>query len=87
MPGWIGGEAISEFKVKLAHLCYRRELPPALMGLALADYLFSSFKGYYAQNHSRDYESTYFMFDVLNNSHLNRLLQNLKKEGVLRLNQ
>lgn len=83
--GWVSGEMVDEFKIKLGWLLYKKKIPPYLLGQVLYSYLNTTARRVLSQNHYRDYSSAYFVFEIFNNAHLNRILKNLQKEGYLRL--
>jgi hypothetical protein len=83
--GWLSGSMIDEFKLKLAYHMYKKKIPPPLLGQLLYMYLNKTGRRFLRQNHVHDYPITYFVFDIFNTSHLNRLIKQLKKEGYLKL--
>jgi hypothetical protein len=83
--GWIGGEMINEFKVKVAYHAYRKKISSHLSGQVLYQFLFKTCRQFYSQNHARDYYSTYFVFDIFNSSYLNKTIKRLNQRGYLRL--
>jgi hypothetical protein len=83
--GWLSGSMIDEFKIKLAYHMYKKQIPAPLLGQFLYMYLNKTGRRFLRQNHIHDYPITYFVFDILNTSHLNRLIKQLKKEGYLKL--
>jgi hypothetical protein len=83
--GWLSGSMIDEFKIKLAYHMYKKQIPPPLLGQFLYMYLNNTGRRFLRQNHINDYPITYFVFDIFNTSHLNRLIKQLKKEGYLKL--
>lgn len=83
--GWLSGSMIDEFKIKLAYHMYKKKIPPPLLGQFLYMYLNKTGRRFLRQNHIHDYPITYFVFDIFNTSHLNRLIKQLKKEGYLKL--
>lgn len=83
--GWTGGEMINEFKVKVAYHAHRKGIPPYLLGEFLYQYLDRTTRRYYSQNYKKDYFSTYFIFDIFNNSYLNKILKKAKEKGYLRI--
>lgn len=83
--GWLSGSMIDEFKIKLAYHMYKKQIPPPLLGQLLYMYLNKTGRRFLRQNHIHDYPITYFVFDIFNTSHLNRLIKQLKKEGYLKL--
>ncbi len=82
---WVGGEIINEFKIKTAYHAYKKLLPPKLMGEFLVQYLYNVCRKYFSQNYIKDYYSTYFIFDIMNNSHLMKIVQKLQEKGEVRL--
>lgn len=83
--GWLSGSMIDEFKIKLAYHMYKKQIPAPLLGQFLYMYLNKTGRRFLRQNHIHDYPITYFVFDIFNTSHLNRLIKQLKKEGYLKL--
>jgi hypothetical protein len=83
--GWVSGERIREFKIKTAYLAHKNNFPSSLLGQFIFDYFHSVLKPIYAQNHEKDYVSTYFVIDIMNISHLKNTLKKMLKEGALRL--
>ncbi len=84
-PGWVSGEMLDEFKVKLAWHLYRKEIPVSLLGEILYLYFNKTAPRFLSQNHPKDYISTYFIFEIFNDAHLRRIVKNLQKEGHLKL--
>ena len=82
---WTGGEMINEFKIKAAYHSHKKMYPPRLMGQFLYHYLYNVCRKYFSQNYIKDYFSTYFIFDILNNSHLTKILKKLQQKGQVRL--
>jgi hypothetical protein len=83
--GWVSGEMIDEFKVRMGWYFYKKHMPPFLLGHVLYEYFNSTAPRFLSQNHPNDYFSTYFIFEIFNDSHFNCLLKNLQKEGHLKL--
>lgn len=83
--GWVSGERIREFKIKTAYLAHKNNIPSPLLGQLIFDYFLSVLKPIYAQNHEKDYASTYFVIDIMNIAHLKNTLKKMLKEGALRL--
>ncbi len=83
--GWVSGEMIEEFKIKLHWHLYKRNVPPILLGQVLHTFLRRTASKFFSQNHANDYVSTYFMFKIFNNSHLRGVIKRLQKEGYLKL--
>lgn len=83
--GWTGGEMINEFKVKVGYHAHKRGIPPYLLGEFLYQYLDRTSRRYYSQNYNKDYFSTYFIFDIFNNSYLNRIIKRSQEKGYLRI--
>jgi len=83
--GWVSGEMVDEFKIKLSWLLHKKKIPAYLLGQVLYSYLNTTLPRVLSQNHYRDYSSAYFVFEIFNNAHLNGILKNLQKEGSLRL--
>lgn len=84
-PGWVSGEMVDEFKVKLAWDLYRKRIPSYLLGQVLYRYFNKAAPWFLNQNHIHDYYSTYFLFEVFNPTQLKYIVKNLQKEGHLRL--
>lgn len=82
---WTGGEMINEFKIKAAYHSHKKMFPPRLLGEFLYHYLYNVCRKYFSQNYLKDYFSTYFIFDILNNSHLTKILKKLQEKGLVRL--
>ena len=83
--GWLSGSMIDEFKIKMAYHMHKKQIPSPLLGQFLYMYLSNTGRRFLRQNHIHDYPITYFVFDIFNTSHLNRLIKELKKEGYLKL--
>jgi hypothetical protein len=83
--GWLRGEMINEFKIKLNWHMKRKKISSDLMGLVLCSYFKDTVSRYLNQNHEKDYYTTYFMFQIFNNSHLNKIIKKFKKDGSLKL--
>ncbi len=83
--GWTGGEMVDEFMVKLAWLLHKKKIPPSLMGHIIYTYLVKTVPRILSQNHSNDHFSTYFVFNVFNNAHVNKILKDMQKKGYLKL--
>lgn len=83
--GWVSGEMVEEFKIKLGWHLYKGGIPSFLLGRVLYSYLNNAAPHFLSQNHSNDYFATYFIFDIFNDSHLNHIIKNLQKEGYLKL--
>jgi hypothetical protein len=83
--GWLSGSMIDEFKIKMAYHMHKKQIPSPLLGQFLYMYLSNTGRRFLRQNHIHDYPITYFVFDIINTSHLNRLIKELEKEGYLKL--
>ena len=83
--GWPSGELIDEYKIKTAYLAKKNDLPTCLLGQFVFDYINTVCKSVYAQNHVKDYSSTFFVFDIMNSAHLKNTVKKLQKKGYLRL--
>ena len=83
--GWVSGEMVNEFKIKLSWLLYKKQVPSFLLGHILYLYFNEAAPRFLSQNHPNDYFSTYSIFEIFNGSHLRHILKNLKKEGHLKL--
>ncbi len=83
--GWFSGEAISEYKIKAAYLAFKNDYSTSLIGQFVFDFVGSVCKSVYAQNHIKDYHSTHFVLDIMNNAHLKNTVKKLQKDGFLRL--
>jgi hypothetical protein len=83
--GWVSGERINEFKVKVAFHAYQKKVSPLLSGQLLYRFLFKTARQFYSQNHERDYFSTYFIFNIFNNSFISRTVKRLNQQGYLRI--
>ncbi len=83
--GWVSGEMINEFKIKLSWHLYKKQVPSFLLGHILYLYFNEAAPRFLSQNHPNDYSSTYSIFEIFNDSHLRHILKNLQKEGHLKL--
>jgi hypothetical protein len=83
--GWVSGEMVDEFKVKLSWHLYKKKIPPFLLGQVLYSYLIQTAPRIFSQGHVNDYFATYFIFKIFNNSHLRKILKDLQKKGYLKL--
>jgi hypothetical protein len=83
--GWFSGSMVDEYKIKLAYHLYKKQIPPCLMGQFLYMYFSKTARQFLHYNHVNDYPTTYLIFNIFNNAHLNGLIKRLKKEGYLRL--
>lgn len=82
---WTGGEIINEFKIKTAYHAHKKMFPPQLLGQFLYNYLTKTCRKFFSQNYIKDYFSTYFIFDIMNNSHLTKIVKKLQEKGEVRL--
>jgi len=85
VSGAFNGEAFREFKMKLSYLSEKKNYPPMLHGHFLYNYLLSTFPRFYQQNYDKDYHTTYFIFNILNNSNLSKIIKRYQKKGYVRL--
>ena len=76
---------IDEFKIKLGWLLHKKNIPVSLLGQVLYSYLNETVPRILSQNHAGDYFSTYFVFEIFNPSHLNKILKDCQKQGYLKL--
>ncbi len=83
--GWVSGEMINEFKVNVGLRGFQKKLSSVLSGHFLNHFLNNTCRKFYSQNHRKDYYSTYFVFDIINSSYLNKTIKNLNQEGYLRI--
>lgn len=83
--GRVGGELVDEFRIKTGWHLYKNKIPPALLGQVLYAYTTRTAPRVFSQNYTGDYFATYFVFKVFNNSHLRKILKDLRKEGCLKL--
>ncbi len=83
--GAFNGEAFREFKMKLSYLCEKKNYPHLLQGHFLYNYLISTFPRFYQQNYNKDYHTTYFIFNILNNANLSKIIKRYQKKGYVRL--
>ncbi|MEN8222815.1 MAG: hypothetical protein ABFR36_06105 [Acidobacteriota bacterium] len=83
--GAFNGEAFREFKMKLSYLSEKKKYPPLLQGHFLYNYLLSTFPRFYQQNYDKDYHTTYFIFNILNNANLSKIIKRYQKKGYVRL--
>jgi hypothetical protein len=84
-PGWLSGEMIDEYMVVFGSHLYKKKIPVSLLGVILYSYFKKSAPVIFSQNHPRDYHSSYFLFDIFNDSQLGSLLKEIQKEGHLKL--
>ncbi len=85
ISGAFNGEAFREFKMKLSYLSDKKKYPPLLQGHFLYNYLITTFPRYYQQNYDKDYYTTYFIFNILNNANLSKIIKRYQKKGYVRL--
>lgn len=85
VSGWLSGESMDEYYIQTGRLMQRLKLHPVLLGVILYAYINSAFPNFYNQNHGNDYYSVHALFDFFNEARLNSIIQNLKKEGYLKL--
>lgn len=83
--GWMGGEMINEFKLRLAWHMHQKNIPPVLMGSILQSYMVKTAPRAFSQSHTRDYNAAYFIFEIFNNAIMNGAIKDLQKQGCLRL--
>ena len=83
--GWSSGEIVDEFLVKMSWLLYKKKIPPVLMGHIIYSYLLKTVPRILSQNHVNDHFASYFVFNVLNNAHVNKILKDMQKQGYLKL--
>ena len=83
--GAFNGEAFREFKMRLSYLSEKKKYPPLLQGHFLYNYLISTFPRFYQQNYNKDYYTTYFIFNILNNANLSKIIKRYQKKGYVRL--
>lgn len=83
--GAFNGEAFREFKMKLSYLSEIKKYSPLLQGHFLYNYLITTFPRYYQQNYNKDYFTTYFIFNILNNANLSKIIKRYQKKGYVRL--
>jgi len=83
--GAFNGEAFREFKMKLSYLSEKKNYPQLLQGHFLYNYLISTFPRFYQQNYDKDYHTTYFIFNILNNANLSKIIKRYQKKGYVRL--
>jgi len=85
--GSMSAQLINEFLYRVAYLLDKNSLAPELLGIVLDHYLATNFRGIYAQKHHRDFHSSYFMFSIFQNGHIQKTINKMKKDGILRLNE
>jgi hypothetical protein len=83
--GALNGESFREFKMKLSYLSNKKKYPPLLQGHFLFNYLITAFPRFYQQNYDKDYYTTYFIFNILNNANLSKIIKKYQKKGYVRL--
>jgi hypothetical protein len=83
--GWVSGEMIDEFKIKLDWQLYKKKISPLLQGVILQEYIVRTGSKFFNQGQVNDYFSTYLMFKLFNNAHLSGILKKLQQEGYLKL--
>ncbi|MCP4220675.1 MAG: hypothetical protein GY765_38965 [bacterium] len=83
--GWVSGELINEFKLKLGAYLHKQKIPKFLLGQIVYAYFNETVPRTLHQNHFKDYYSTYFVFDAFSHSDLKRILKKMKKDGYLKL--
>jgi len=83
--GWVSGEMIDEFKIKLDWHLYKKKISPILLGVVLREFIINTGSKFFSQNNVNDYSSIYFMFKLFNNAHLSGILKKLQQEGYLKL--
>lgn len=83
--GSFNGEIFREFKLKIAYLSNKKNYPPLLYGHFLYNYLITTFPRFYQQNYDKDYYTTYFIFNILNNANLKKIIKRYQKKGYVRL--
>lgn len=82
--GIIGGEMNNEFKIKAAYISYKRGVPVDLLGYLAYRYLVYV-SMYYSQKFPNDFYKTYFVYNVYNHLYMNRIINTLKRAGVLKI--
>jgi len=85
LSGAYNGEAFREFKMKLAYLSDKKKYSPLFQGHFLYNYLITTFPRFYQQNYNKDYYTTYFIFNILNNANLSKIIKSYQKKGYVRL--
>ncbi|MEN8155016.1 MAG: hypothetical protein ABFR75_13445, partial [Acidobacteriota bacterium] len=83
--GSYNGEIFREFKLKIAHISNKKRYSPLLYGHFLFNYLISTFPRFYQQNYEKDYYTSYFIFNILNNANLKKIIKRYQKKGYMRL--
>lgn len=83
--GRVSGELVDEFRIKIGWHLQKNKIPPALLGQVLYAYTTRTAPRVFSQNYTGDYFASYFIFKVFNNSHLRKILNDLQKEGCLKL--
>ncbi len=83
--GYFLGEEFNEFKMRLSYLASKKKYSTALYGHFLFNYLLSSFPRFYQQNYEKDIFTTYFIFNIMNNSNFKKILKKYKRRGYVRI--
>jgi hypothetical protein len=83
--GYFLGEEFNEFKMRLSYLASKKKYSTALYGHFLFNYLISSFPRFYQQNYEKDIFTTYFIFNIMNNSNFKKVLKKYKRRGFVRI--
>lgn len=82
--GVTSGEMMNEFKISCAYYMHKKKLPMVMMGYILYNYI-HTIGPIYSQNHRRDHFSSYFLFSIFNQGHINHGIRKLKEKGFLRI--
>jgi len=83
--GTPNGEYFREFKIKLSYIANKKKYPPAMYGHFLYKYFTTNFPRFYQQNYNKDYYTMFFIFDILNNANLSKIIKQYQKKGYVRL--
>jgi tetratricopeptide (TPR) repeat protein len=83
--GWISGEIVDEFSVRLAWLLYKKKIPVSLMGHIAYSYLTNTIPRLLSQNHGNDHYAAYFAFYIFNNAQVNKIVKDMQRQGYLKL--
>lgn len=83
--GWVSGEMVDEFSVRLAWLLYKKKIPASLMGQILYSYLTNTIPRLLSQNHANDHYAAYFAFYIFNNAQVNKIIKDMQTQGSLKL--
>ncbi len=83
--GWLSGEIVAEHLLHMSYLFFKKKIPAVLIGQVLYSHFNQTAPVLFNQNHPADYDTAYFLFQLINDSRLKGLLKYLQKEGYLKL--